>query len=134
MARLKVGFILARRFTLCAFAKFVDVLKAQCGIWPHGTRPADFNAPLTGDIPVLILGGEFDPVTPPRYAEAIVKTLPKGRVLIAKGQGHSVLGRGCFPKLAARFVDTRDALSLDADCVKDFSPIPAFIDFSGAAP
>ena len=114
--------------------RFVDVLKTQCGIWPHGTRPADFNAPLTGDVPVLILGGEFDPVTPPRYAEAIVKTLPKGRVLIAKGQGHSVLGRGCFPKLAARFVDTRDALSLDADCVKDFSPIPAFIDFSGAAP
>ena len=115
-------------------SRFADVLKAQCEIWPHGTRPVDFNAPLAGDVPVLILGGEFDPVTPPRYAEAIVKTLPKGRVLIAKGQGHSVLGRGCFPKLAARFVDTRDALSLDADCVKDFSPIPAFIDFSGAAP
>lgn len=27
MARLKVGFILARRFTLCAFANFVDVLR-----------------------------------------------------------------------------------------------------------
>jgi len=114
--------------------QFADVLKAQCAIWPHGTRPADFNAPLASDVPVLILGGEFDPVTPPRYAEAIVKTLPKGRVLVAKGQGHSVLGRGCFPKLAARFVDTRDALALDADCVKNFSPIPAFIDFSGAAP
>jgi len=115
-------------------AQFVDVLKAQCAIWPHGARPADFNAPLTGDLPVLILGGEFDPVTPPRYAEAIAKTLPRGRVLIAKGQGHSVLGRGCLPKLAARFVETRDALALDAACVGNFSPIPAFIDFSGAAP
>ena len=115
-------------------SRFADVLKAQCAIWPHGTRPADFNAPLSGDLPVLILSGEFDPVTPPRYAQAIVKTLPKGRVLVAKGQGHSVLGRGCFPKLAARFVDTRDALSLDADCVKDFSPIPAFINFNGASP
>ena len=27
MARLNVGFILARRFTLCAFANFVDVLR-----------------------------------------------------------------------------------------------------------
>lgn len=115
-------------------SRFADVLKAQCEIWPHGARPADFNAPLAGDVPVLILGGEFDPVTPPRYAEAIVKTLPKGRVLVAKGQGHSVLGRGCFPRLAARFIDTRDALSLDAGCVKDFSPIPAFIDFNGASP
>jgi len=115
-------------------SRFAEVLAAECAIWPHGTRPANFNAPLAGDVPVLIIGGEFDPVTPPRYAEAIVKTLPKGRVLIAKGQGHSVLGRGCFPRLAARFIDTRDALSLDAGCVKDFSPIPAFIDFNGAAP
>ena len=114
--------------------RFVDELKAQCAIWPHGTRPDGFDAPLAGDVPVLILAGEFDPVTPPRHAEAIVRHLPKGRVLIARGQGHSVLGRGCFPKLAARFVDTRDAPALDAACVRDFSPIPAFIDFSGAAP
>lgn len=114
--------------------QFTDALKAQCAIWPRGTRPEDFNAPLTGDLPVLILSGEFDPVTPPRYAQEIARNLPNSRVLVAKGLGHSVLGRGCFPKLAARFVDTRDALSLEADCVKDFSPIPAFIDFNGASP
>lgn len=114
--------------------RFVEVIQAQCALWPHGTRPAGFNAPLTGDVPVLLLAGQFDPVTPPRYAQAIARQLPKSRVLIANGQGHSVLGRGCFPKLAARFVDTRDALALEADCVKNFSPIPAFIDFSGAAP
>ena len=115
-------------------SEFSEVLRAQCAIWPHGARPADFNAPFRSEQPVLILSGEFDPVTPPRYAEQIVKGLPHGRLLVAKGQGHSVMGRGCLPKLVARFVDTLDAAALDAGCIADFSAQPAFIDYNGAAP
>jgi pimeloyl-ACP methyl ester carboxylesterase len=111
-----------------------EALRAQCVIWPRGSRPDDFNAPFASDKPVLILSGEFDPVTPPRYAEHIVKTLPHGRLLVAKGQGHSVMARGCLPKLVARFVDTLDAASLDAGCIADFAAMPAFIDYNGAAP
>lgn len=111
-----------------------DAMRAQCEIWPHGTRPGDFNAPFAGDMPVLILSGEFDPVTPPRYAEQIVKNLAHGRLLVAKGQGHSVMARGCLPKLVARFVDTLDPASLDAGCIADFAATPAFIDYNGAAP
>ncbi|TCO43251.1 alpha/beta hydrolase [Dokdonella fugitiva] len=115
-------------------SEFVETLRAQCAIWPHGNRPADFTQPLRGDLPVLVIGGEFDPVTPPRYAERIASTLPRSRVLVAKGLGHSVMGRGCFPKLVARFVDTLDAAALDAGCIADFSATPAFIDYNGAAP
>jgi pimeloyl-ACP methyl ester carboxylesterase len=114
--------------------QFVEALQAQCAIWPHGTRPDDFNAPLTGAVPVLILSGEFDPVTPPRYAEQIVRALPNARLLVAKGQGHSVMGRGCFPKLVGRFVESLDAKQLDAGCIADFAAMPAFINFNGAAP
>jgi pimeloyl-ACP methyl ester carboxylesterase len=114
--------------------EFAATMRAQCAIWPHGTRPDDFTHALAGDVPVLLIGGELDPVTPPRYAERIAKTLPNARVLIAKGQGHSVMGRGCFPKLVARFVDTLDAAALDAGCIADFSATPAFIDYNGAAP
>ena len=113
---------------------FTEMLRAQCAIWPHGVRPADFNAPFASGLPVLILSGEFDPVTPPRYAGQIVKTLPHGRVLVAKGQGHNVMGRGCLPRLVARFVDMLDAAALDAGCIADFAAQPAFIDFNGAAP
>lgn len=113
---------------------FVRVLREQCAIWPRGPRPADFHAPVRSDKPVLILSGEFDPVTPPRYGEAILKGLPNGRQLVAAGQGHSVMGRGCLPKLVARFVDTLDAKHLDAGCIADFGPTPAFVDFNGASP
>ena len=115
-------------------SEFVDTLRAQCAIWPHGARADDFHAAFASDKPVLLLAGEFDPVTPPRYAEQVARALPHGRVLVAKGQGHSVMGRGCLPKLVARFVDTLDAAALDAGCIADFSAQPAFIDFNGAAP
>lgn len=113
---------------------FARVLREQCAIWPRGTRPADFHAPARSDKPVLILSGEFDPVTPPRYGEEILKGLSNGRQLVAAGQGHSVMGRGCLPKLVARFVDALETKTLDAGCIADFGPTPAFIDFNGAAP
>lgn len=112
----------------------VEAFRAQCAIWPHGTRAADFHAPLASDKPVLILAGEFDPVTPPRYGEQILKTLPNGRLLVAKGQGHSVMGRGCLPKLVGSFVEKLDPQALDAGCIADFGPTPAFVNFNGAAP
>ena len=76
---------------------FAGSIAAQCAVWPKGKRDADFRAPLTGDLPVLVLSGEFDPVTPSRYGDEVVKTLPKGRHLVLPGQGHNVIGVGCMP-------------------------------------
>ena len=112
----------------------IRVMRAQCEVWPRGARAADFHEPVKSDKPVLVLEGEWDPVTPPRYADAILKGLPNGRLLVAKGQGHSVLGRGCLPRLASRFVESLDAKALDAGCIADFGPTPAFIDYNGAGP
>ena len=109
-------------------------MAAMCKAWPKGQVPADFNKPLATAVPALVIAGEFDPVTPPRYAEAIAKSLPNARVLVAKGQGHSVMGRGCLPRLVADFVDKLDPKQLDAGCIADFAALPAFIDFNGAAP
>ena len=112
----------------------VRVIRAQCEVWPRGSRSADFHAPVRSDKPALVLAGELDPVTPPRYADAILKGLPNGRLLLAKGQGHSVLARGCLPRLVGRFVETLEAKALDTGCLADFGPTPAFIDYNGAAP
>ncbi|MDR3390000.1 MAG: alpha/beta hydrolase [Rudaea sp.] len=112
----------------------IDVMKAECEIWPHGMRPADFHAPLKTDKPVLILEGEFDPVTPPRYGRQVLKGLTNGRLLIAKGQGHNVIGRGCMPKMIGEFVDKLKPEQIDATCLDRLGPTPAFIDFSGPSP
>lgn len=111
-----------------------DALVAMCSVWPRGTRPADFHAPLKSDKPILLLAGELDPVTPPRYAEQVGRGLTHARLVVARGQGHNVIGRGCIPKVVDEFVAKLDPKMLDTKCVDALGPVPALIDFNGAAP
>ena len=104
----------------------VDTLRSQCAVWPKGKRADNFRQPLGGDVAVLAISGELDPVTPPRYGDEVVEHLPNGRHLVLPGQGHSVLGTGCMPKLFAQFVETADAASLDAKCLERLSAQPPF--------
>jgi pimeloyl-ACP methyl ester carboxylesterase len=109
-------------------------IQSACAVWPRGARPADFHAPLTSTLPVLILAGQYDPVTPPSYATALLRTLPNARVLLAPGQGHAVIGSGCMPRLVRQFIDEPNPRALDDSCLQQLGDIPAFIDFNGAAP
>ena len=86
----------------------VSVTLNQCSVWPKGPVSKDFHQPLATDIPTLLLSGEFDPVTPPRYGDQVLASLGKARHLVGTGQGHILLARGCTPRLAAEFVDKLD--------------------------
>lgn len=114
--------------------QFAHDLGAQCQVWPKGAIPADFHQPLRSAVPALLMSGEFDPVTPPRYGNAVVKTLRNGRHLTVRGQGHNVIGVGCMPKLFAQFIDKADAKSLDARCLKTLPYSPPFTSFNGWEP
>jgi pimeloyl-ACP methyl ester carboxylesterase len=103
---------------------FVAALLAQCEVWPRGQRPPDFTAPVRSDRPVLLLSGELDPVTPPRYGDDVVRHLPNGRHLVGRGQGHNVMLAGCMPRLMAQFVGTANARELDAACLDRLAPLP----------
>ena len=112
----------------------VDVLVAQCAVWPKGGRPVDFHKPLATAVPALLISGELDPVTPPSYADEVVKSLRNGRALVLRGQGHNVIGAGCMPKLFAQFIDKADAKALDAKCLDKLAYTPPFTDFNGWDP
>lgn len=113
---------------------FVAALKAQCEAWPRGKRPDDFHAPLRSDVPALLLSGQYDPVTPPHYGDEVARHLSRARHLVAPGQGHNVIGRGCMPRLFGRFIDTLATDTLDAGCVAEMGPAPFFLDYNGASP
>jgi len=112
----------------------VGVTRSQCRVWPAGPVSDDFHEPLRSDVPTLLLSGELDPVTPPRYADQVASALTRSRHLVGKGQGHIVLGRGCVPRLAAEFVDALDPDGLDAQCLDVLGASPFFLDYNGATP
>jgi pimeloyl-ACP methyl ester carboxylesterase len=47
-----------------------------CRVWPHGKVSAEFHENVVSDAPVLILNGDRDPVTPPRWGDEAASTLP----------------------------------------------------------
>ncbi|KQR12640.1 MULTISPECIES: alpha/beta hydrolase [Xanthomonas] len=111
-----------------------EMFFAPCKVWPAKPAPADAAKPFTSTLPVLLLSGELDPVTPPRYAQRVLQGLPNGRHIIAPGQGHGVFRLGCMPKVLSQFLQTTDAKALDASCVASLNNVPAFTSFNGWEP
>jgi pimeloyl-ACP methyl ester carboxylesterase len=109
-------------------------IQSACALWPRGERPADFHVALTSALPVLILAGQYDPVTPPAYGSELLRTLSNARLLLAPGQGHGVIGAGCMPRLVDQFIDHLTPRSLDDHCLLELGDTPAFIDFNGPSP
>jgi pimeloyl-ACP methyl ester carboxylesterase len=114
--------------------RMIETLQAVCSVWPKGTRPTDFHEPLKTDKPVLLLSGQFDPVTPPRYGEQVAKYLPQSRHLVLTGQGHNVINAGCAPDIVKHFIEDLNPKALDVKCLDRLQVTPMFIDFNGAAP
>ena len=111
-----------------------EYMAAQCKVWPKAPPPADFHRPLSSGVPALVIAGEFDPVTPPRYGREIVESLSNGRLLVLRGQGHSVLGAGCMPRLFAQFLESGDATKLDGTCLDRLPYAQPFTSYNGWEP
>ncbi len=109
---------------------FLGYLKKSCDVWPHLTMDSSFKDPVTSDLPVLLLSGELDPVTPPSFAETTLQTLSNSQHLIAKGQGHNVFPLGCMPTIINDFI-TDPKQELDVECMDDFDYTPFFITMMG---
>jgi pimeloyl-ACP methyl ester carboxylesterase len=112
----------------------LDAIEAMCSVWPAGPVDDDFRTPLDTAIPVLLLSGEADPITPPRYASLAMVDLERARHLIGVHQGHGQAAVGCTPRLIGEFVATADPIGLDAGCLERSFVMPFFLDFGGPAP
>lgn len=112
----------------------IDSLRRFCNIWPHSTVDPSFKDPVQSDRPVLLLSGQADPVTPPSNAEQVAQKLSNSLQIVAPGQGHNVIMRGCIPRIFADFIEKGTIQGLDTTCVNDLKPMPFFTNSSGPTP
>ena len=112
----------------------VDALRTICAVWPKGIIDEDFKAPLRSDLPVLLLSGDADPITPPGFAEIAAVDLSNSAHLIGKQQGHGQAPGGCMHEVIADFVERASVADLDTGCLERQFAMPFFLDYSGPAP
>ncbi|MFT3818589.1 MAG: alpha/beta fold hydrolase [Rubrivivax sp.] len=110
-----------------------------CADWPRGELPADFHRLRPSPVPVLLLSGALDPVTPPRHGARVAAALgPKARHWVVPNAGHGLLALDCLREQVFRFVDEDDeaqALALDGRCAQGLPRPPVFRPpVAGAAP
>jgi pimeloyl-ACP methyl ester carboxylesterase len=75
-----------------------------CANWPVEEAGDWVKAPVVSDLPVLVLEGEFDPVTPPEYGQLVSGYLNNSYYFEFPGVGHDVLTNECAREIAGDFI------------------------------
>jgi pimeloyl-ACP methyl ester carboxylesterase len=98
-----------------------------CEGWPRAAVPKDHFTAVRQEVPVLMISGDADPVTPPRWAESARKYLPNSVSLVWRGAGHVPVGTPCAMRIAAQFIAAGSVQGLDAGCVGEWRRPPFVI-------
>lgn len=104
-------------------ADMVQGTKEICAQWPRSELPADYWQPIKSDIPVLMLSGAGDPVTPPHWAESVKEGLTNATQVVAPGGHHIITQEGCIPQLIASFIAKGNGQTLDISCASKIQPL-----------
>ena len=92
-------------------------LTQLCQYWNPMTRVD--NTAVTSNIPTLILVGQYDVATPPRWATLTARTLSKSYLFEFPGAGHSLLSSvECAITITNDFLNEPDA-EPDDNCLDD---------------
>ncbi|NDJ60504.1 MAG: alpha/beta hydrolase [Chloroflexi bacterium] len=95
-----------------------------CADWPATSDPVE-NEPVASDVPVLLLAGAYDPITPPRWAALAAETLSNGYLYTFPGFSHDAALAGLCPlTMTAAFI-ADPTTAPDASCIADLGA-PAF--------
>lgn len=94
---------------------------AACELWPRGAVDASYAQPVKSNKPVLLITGEWDPVTPPAHGDAVAKTLSNSLHIVVPHGGHGLSGLqniDCLDGLITRFIETASVKALDTACIR----------------
>jgi pimeloyl-ACP methyl ester carboxylesterase len=95
--------------------------REACAEWPRGEVPKDYPSYVLSDVPALILTGQWDPVTPPKYGDIAARNFRNSLHIVVPSGGHGfngVTNIECVDDLIAEFVNGGTAKGLDTSCIK----------------
>ncbi len=97
---------------------------AACDGWPRGRLPAQYGDPVRSDIPVFLLSGTLDPVSPPHFGAEAAQYLRNSLHVIAPG-AHVPQGP-CIDSMERAFLEAGSVTSIDTSCVRSMT-LPPFV-------
>lgn len=105
----------------------VDLFAGPCPGWTGITPISSPPAPVTSDLPTLVLSGEYDPSSPPAYAHEVAATLGRSTVVEFSGHAHGQLyvADSCAMNVIAQFI-ADPAHEPDTSCAAAIPP-PHFV-------
>jgi hypothetical protein len=112
----------------------VESLQGMCKDWPRGPMDPDLHARLNSSVPVLLLSGGNDPVTPKSGAEAARIGLKRSLHVVLENQGHGQLGAPCMDRVMAQFIESGAVENLDVSCTRNAKAMPFFLSPAGPSP
>jgi pimeloyl-ACP methyl ester carboxylesterase len=105
-----------------------------CEFWPRGDVAPDYYEPVRSNVPVLVLSGDLDPVTPPEWGESVLPDLSNSRHIVVPATGHGAISTGCGMRILRAFVDAATFDQLDTSCLQALKRPPFFLTPAGPDP
>jgi pimeloyl-ACP methyl ester carboxylesterase len=89
-----------------------------CEQWEVEPADAVENEPVVSDVPTLVISGELDPITPPRWAQGTAEHLSNSYFYVFPGFGHGVTREShCALDIMLQFFDD-PTTEPDAACIE----------------
>lgn len=92
-----------------------------CAAWNVAPAPPAENELVISDIPTLLMGGGYDPITPASAADELAPGLSNFTSVVFPHQGHGASGSPCGLSLVLEFF-AEPNLPVSDPCVDDESP------------
>ena len=98
-------------------------LARGCESWSVPPLPASVSEPVVSDLPVLLLSGRFDPITPPTFAAEAAEHLSAATLVVRDGRTHGVwVADSCVDRIVEEFVADSGS-SVDTSCASEERPL-----------
>jgi pimeloyl-ACP methyl ester carboxylesterase len=101
--------------------------KRACSLWSGGELPKSYEEPVTSAVPMLLLSGNMDPITPPEWGNEVAAHLTNSKHVIVPYQGHMPAGLSfekCLDTVVLDFLTRGRADDLDSSCLTGTPPFP----------